>query len=149
MNNVLEQIQEKPRLMKALQDPSFIRALQIIQEHPNHAKSIFQQDASMAALLQEFCQCMGVGTSTTKSGTTTTSTPPAAPPDAVCSEQDQVDRLLSEQPMIRQALIDPDMQCIMQECQTHPGRFQTYMTHPKYGPWLQLLIQHGLLQVQR
>jgi hypothetical protein len=144
-DNLLERIQDKPHLMKALQDPAFTRALQIIQENPSQAKSIFQQDASMAALLQEFCQLVGTR------GTSRTSTTPSQPAPALkaCPEQDQVDRLLAEQPLIRQALMDPGMQRIMQECQTHPGRFQAYMTHPKYGPWLRLLMQHGLLQLQR
>jgi len=131
--NVLDSIQSHPHLIQALQEPEFSRALEKIRRDPSQAKSILEKNPSVGSMIQEFCGLMGT---------------PEVEKTQQDPEQDRVDKLLADQ-YIRAALLDPDMQKIMEECSACPGRFQTYITHPKYGPALKLLLQHGLLQVQR
>lgn len=134
-SSVLELIKGKSHLMKALQDPSFVNALETIQRDPNQAKTIFQQDPTMATLLQEFCGLMN--------DTLAQQQQQRYDPD-----QDQVDKLLAD-PSIRAALLKPGMQQVMKECSDCPGLYHTHMTHNEFGPALRLLLQHGLLQIKR
>ena len=132
----LEWIQDKPHLMTALQDPSFTKALQTIQRDPSQAKKIFQQDPTMATLLQEFCRLMN------------DSFVQQQQHQQHDPEQHRVDKLLAD-PSIRAALLKPGIQQVMQKCCAHPGQYLTYMTHPEFGPALRLLLQHGLLEIKK
>jgi hypothetical protein len=134
----LEWIQDKPHLMTALQDPSFTKALQTIQRDPSQAKKIFQQDPTMATLLQEFCRLMKDSSVQQQQQQQHQQDP----------EQHRVDKLLAD-PSIRAALLKPGIQQVMQECRTHPGQYLTHMTHPEFGPALRLLLQHGLLEIKK
>jgi len=62
-------------------------------------------------------------------------------------EKERVDSIVSNQ-HLSSILMDPKMQRIIQEC-NHPGRMQMYMKDDEWGPKLRLLIDNGLLKVER
>lgn len=62
------------------------------------------------------------------------------------TEQDQVDTIMKDQELTR-ILMDVDMQRVMQECSTIPGKMKMYMSHDVHGAKLRKLIQAGLLRM--
>jgi len=61
-------------------------------------------------------------------------------------EKEQVDFVMKDEELTR-ILMDVDMQLVMQECSSMPGKMQMYMRHEVYGRKLQKLIHAGLLRV--
>lgn len=61
-------------------------------------------------------------------------------------EKDQVDAIMKDQELTR-ILMDVDMQRVMQECSTIPGKMKMYMSHDVHGAKLRKLIQAGLLRM--
>ncbi|KAL7486593.1 hypothetical protein ACHAW6_012219 [Cyclotella cf. meneghiniana] len=48
---------------------------------------------------------------------------------------------------LRSILLDPQMQCIMEECSTVGGKLHYYMRHEEYGPKLRRMMEAGLLKL--
>ena len=61
-------------------------------------------------------------------------------------EKDQVDAIMKDQELTK-ILMDVDMQRVMQECSTIPGKMKMYMSHDVHGAKLRKLIQAGLLRI--
>jgi CHASE2 domain-containing sensor protein len=148
-----ETMASNPRLFRALQDPTFVGALHIIQNDPTKAKAIFNENPQLASLFQEFGRVLGLHYS--KLGKVQQQQQEAKPPEEQLKQvstkntrdpdQETVHKILSNQELA-ELLMDPSMQRVMQECGV-PGRMQAYMQHPEYGPKLRKLINAGLLKV--
>ena len=165
--DLTESIASNPRLSRALQDPKFVGALHTLERNPSKAKAIFQEDPDTAILVQEFGSILGlhftkmgdaqqgsdvVPTPTKKSVSVVEEIPSDEGADNINAkgrrkdpEQEQVDKILADREL-SDILMDPEMQRVMQECGL-PGRMQTYMRHPDYGPNLRKLIEAGLLKI--
>jgi hypothetical protein len=152
-----ETMTSNPRLFRALQDPTFVGALHIIQNDPTKAKAIFNENPQLASLFQEFGRVLGLHYSKLvmvqqkkqqrqdeaklpEEQMKQVSTKNTRDPD-----QETVNKILANREMA-ELLMDPNMQRVMQECGV-PGRMQAYMQHPEYGPKLRKLINAGLLKV--
>jgi len=151
--NLVEKVGSNPRLLDALKNPQFTKALEVIQQEPNRAKGIFNAYPDIAELLREFCQLLGSHFIEHEKDRNVSSEQPLLVEEVTKNkneaddEQRRVDKLLAD-PCIRDALTDPDMKRVMQECSV-PGRMQSFMADPVYGPKLRMFIDAGLLQVQR
>jgi hypothetical protein len=148
-----ETIASNPRLFRALQDPTFVGALDIIQTNPSKAKTIFNENPQLASLFQEFGGVLGLHYS--KLGELQQQQQETKPPEEQMKQvstknnrdpvQEKVNKILANQELA-ELLTDPNTQRVMQECGV-PGRMQAYMQHPEYGPKLRRLIDAGLLKV--
>jgi len=67
--------------------------------------------------------------------------------DLSMEERRKVEEILADE-SLTSCLMDPEMQRVMQECGTIPGRMRMYLQHDVYGPRLRRMIDAGLLQVQ-
>lgn len=61
-------------------------------------------------------------------------------------EQERFDAIMKDEELTR-ILMDVDVQRVIQECSTIPGKMQMYMRHDVYGIKLRKLIEAGLLKV--
>eukprot|EP00613_Pedinella_sp_CCMP2098_P037565 CAMPEP_0171800986 /NCGR_PEP_ID=MMETSP0991-20121206/71996_1 /TAXON_ID=483369 /ORGANISM="non described non described, Strain CCMP2098" /LENGTH=449 /DNA_ID=CAMNT_0012412581 /DNA_START=14 /DNA_END=1363 /DNA_ORIENTATION=- len=65
-------------------------------------------------------------------------------PSVSHEEQAQMDNILRNEEL-RELLMDPEMQQVMQKCQ-EPGRLQFFMSDPKWGPKIRKLSDFGLVR---
>eukprot|EP00613_Pedinella_sp_CCMP2098_P068193 CAMPEP_0171984014 /NCGR_PEP_ID=MMETSP0993-20121228/273601_1 /TAXON_ID=483369 /ORGANISM="non described non described, Strain CCMP2098" /LENGTH=442 /DNA_ID=CAMNT_0012636815 /DNA_START=54 /DNA_END=1383 /DNA_ORIENTATION=+ len=68
-------------------------------------------------------------------------------PSVSHEEQAQMDNILRNEEL-RELLMDPEMQQVMQKCQ-EPGRLQFFMSDPKWGPKIRKLSDFGLIRIER
>ncbi|CAN0095977.1 unnamed protein product [Ectocarpus sp. 13 AM-2016] len=62
---------------------------------------------------------------------------------ATAEETATVERVL-QQPELKELLMDPGMQRVLQEC-GNPQELARYMRHPEFGPKLQVMAKAGLI----
>lgn len=168
---LLDKISQRPRLADMLTDPRFGKAMQVMSKSPQEAMSLFASNpeaqetfTELSALLAEHFTTIGKAADAraakdeadrqrvaegplaqealrrAASGNSTVAKPPSK------EEQTNVEKIL-ENPELRELLVDPDMQKVLQECST-PADLARYMRHPEYGPKLQLMARAGLVSFQ-
>ena len=165
---LLDKISEKPRLAAMLSDPRFSKAMQLMATSPKDALGMFASSPEardsftelMALLADHFT---GMGKAADKQAEeeeadrkrvadgplaqealrrAAEGVGVAASP-ATREEKTKVDSVL-QQPELRELLMDPGMQRVLQEC-GDPSALARYMRHPEFGPKLQLMARAGLV----
>lgn len=165
---LLDKISEKPRLAAMLSDPRFSKAMQLMATSPKDALGMFASSPEardsftelMALLADHFT---GMGKAADKQAEeeeadrkkvadgplaqealrrAAEGVGVAASP-ATGEEKAKVDSVL-QQPELRELLMDPGMQRVLQEC-GDPSALARYMRHPEFGPKLQLMARAGLV----
>lgn len=165
---LLEKIAEKPRLAAMLADPRFSQAMKLMSTAPQEALGMF---ASSPEARESFTELMSLlSTHFTALGKAADEKAAAeeeerkrvaegplarealrraadglgaAAAPATAEEEAKVERVL-QQPELRELLMDPGMQRVLQEC-GDPQALARYMRHPEYGPKLQLMARAGLV----
>lgn len=168
---LLDKISEEPQLAAMLTDPRFGEALKLMSTNPQEAMAIFASNlearetfTKLTALLAEHFTSLGKDADhrdakeeadrkrvaegplaqqalrRASAGTGAAATKPSR------EEQASVDEVLAK-PELRELLVDPQMQRVMQEC-GEPANLARYMRHPEYGPKLKLMAQAGLVSFQ-
>lgn len=165
---LLEKIAEKPRLAAMLTDPRFSKAMQLMSTSPQDALAMFASSSEaresfteLMSLLSKHFTAMGEAADKkataeeadrkrvadgplaqealrrAEAGVGVAATP------ATTEEAATVEKVL-QQPELRELLMDPDMQRVLQEC-GDPQVLARYMRHPDFGPKLQLMARAGLI----
>lgn len=165
---LLEKISEKPRLAAMLTDPRFAKAMQLMSTSPQDALGMFasspearQSFTELMSLLSKHFTAMGEAADEKAAaeeadrrrvadgplaqealrraaeGVGVAATP------ATTEEAATVEKVL-EQPELRELLMDPGMQRVLQEC-GEPHVLARYMRHPEFGPKLELMARAGLI----
>lgn len=165
---LLDKISEKPRLAAMLSDPRFSKAMQLMATSPKDALGMFASSpeardsfAELMALLADHFTGMGKaadkqaeedeaerkrvadGPLAQKALRRAAEEVGVAASPATGEEKAQVDSVL-QQPELRELLMDPGMQRVLQEC-GDPSALARYMRHPEFGPKLQLMARAGLV----
>lgn len=166
---LLDKISQRPRLAAMLMNPRFAQAMQLMSTSPQEAKALFASSpeaqetfSQLSTLLAEHFTTMGKAADARAAaadadrrkvadgplaqealrkaaagvGIAATTKPSPA-------EKADVERVL-EQPELRELLMDPGMQRVLQECE-QPSNLAQYMRHPEFGPKLQLMARAGLV----
>ncbi|CAN0520865.1 unnamed protein product, partial [Ectocarpus sp. 8 AP-2014] len=165
---LLQKISEKPRLAAMLTDPRFSKAMELMSTSPKDALGMFESSAEaresfteLMSLLSRHFTAMGDAADEKAAaeeadrrrvadgplaqealrraaeGVGVAATP------ATAEETATVDKVL-QQPELRELLMDPGMQRVLQEC-GNPQELARYMRHPEFGPKLQLMAKAGLI----
>ena len=165
---LLEKISEKPRLAAMLADPRFAKAMQLMPTSPQDAIAMFascpetrESFTELVSLLSKHFTAMGEAADKkaaaeeadrkrvaegplaqealrrAEAGVGVAATP------ATTEEAATVEKVL-QQPELRDLLMDPGMQRVLQEC-GDPQALARYMRHPDFGPKLQLMARAGLI----
>ncbi|CAM9496205.1 unnamed protein product [Ectocarpus sp. 6 AP-2014] len=165
---LLQKISEKPRLAAMLTDPRFSKAMELMSTSPKDALGMFESSAEaresfteLMSLLSKHFTAMGDAADEKAAaeeadrrrvadgplaqealrraaeGVGVAATP------ATAEETATVDKVL-QQPELRELLMDPGMQRVLQEC-GDPQELARYMRHPEFGPKLQLMAKAGLI----
>lgn len=165
---LLETISEKPRLAAMLADPRFAKAMQLMSTSPQDALGMFastpearQSFTDLMSLLSKHFTAMGTAAEEKAAAEEAdrrrvadgplaqealrraaegvgVATTPATPEEAA-----NVEKVL-QQPELKELLMDPSMQRVLQEC-GEPQALARYMRHPEVGPKLQLMARAGLI----
>lgn len=169
---LLDKISQKPRLAAMLMDPRFAQAMQLMSTSPQEAKALFVSSpeaqetfSELAALLAEHFTSMGKAAdaraATAEADRRKVAEGPlaqealrkaaegvgaAATTKPSPEEKASVERVLGH-PELRELLMDPGMQRVLQEC-GEPSNLARYMRHPEFGPKLQLMARAGLVSFQ-
>ncbi|CAM9120996.1 unnamed protein product [Scytosiphon promiscuus] len=165
---LLEKISEKPRLAAMLTDPRFSKAMQLMATSPQDALGMF---ASSPEARESFTELMSMlSTHFTALGKAADEKTAAEEADrkkvsdgplaqealrraaegvgvaatpATSEEAAAVEDVL-QQPELRELLMDPSMQRVLQEC-GEPQVLARYIRHPEFGPKLRRMSQAGLI----
>lgn len=165
---LLDKISENPRLAAMLTHPRFAEAMQLMSSRPKDAIAMFASSpeardsfTELMALLAEHFTVMGKAADNQAAAVETERLKVAQGPLAqealrraaegvgvaampgTAEDKARVDRVLN-QPELRELLVDPSMQKVLQEC-ADPALLARYMGHPEYGPKLRLMAQAGLV----
>lgn len=165
---LLETISEKPRLAAMLADPRFARAMQLMSTSPQDALGMFASSpearesfTELMSLLSKHFTAMGtaaeekaaaeeadrrrvaVGPLAQKALRRAAEGVGVAATPATTEEAANVEKVL-QQPELKELLMDPSMQRVLQEC-GEPQVLARYMRHPEIGPKLQLMARAGLI----
>lgn len=166
--DLLEKIAQKPRLAAMLTDPRFAKAMQLMSTSPQDALAMFSSNpearetfTELMSLLSKHFTTLGEAADKkaaaeeadrkrvaegplaqealrrAEAGVGATATP------ATTEEAATVEKIL-QQPELRELLMDPGMQRVLQECRD-PQVLARYMRHPDFGPKLQLMARAGLV----
>lgn len=170
--DLLDRISQKPRLSGMLMDPRFAQAMQCMSTNPQQAKAMFASDPEaqntfleLTALLAEHFTNMGQEADAraaaeeaerrkvsdgplaqealrkAAAGVGAAATTAPSP-----EEKARVEEVLGR-PELRDLLVDPGMQRVLQEC-GEPSNLARYIRHPEFGPKLQLMAKAGLVSFQ-
>lgn len=165
---LLEKISEKPRLAAMLTDPRFAKAMQLMSTSPQEALGMFASSpearesfTELMSLLSTHFKALGKAanekTAAEEADRKKVADGPlaqealrraaegvgvAATP-ATKEETAAVEDVL-QRPELRELLMDPGMQRVLQEC-GEPQVLARYMRHPEFGPKLRLMSQAGLI----
>lgn len=166
---LLDRISKNPILLAGMQNPKFTAALEALKSNPKEAMKKFKDHKDVTEFLNEFCSVLGdhftkLGeTQEQNVNVTETDVGPMAysaiqkenerkakgeqslGEGMTREEQEQIDSIMKDKDLT-EILMDVDMQRVMQECSTIPGKMQMYMQHEEYGKKLRKLIQAGLLR---
>ncbi|CAB1112864.1 unnamed protein product [Ectocarpus sp. CCAP 1310/34] len=165
---LLQKISEKPLLAAMLTDPRFSKAMQLMPTSPKDALGMFESSTEaresfieLMSLLSKHFTAMGEAADEKAAaeeadrkrvadgplaqealrraaeGVGVAATP------ATAEETATVERVL-QQPELRELLMDPGMQRVLQEC-GNPQELARYIRHPEFGPKLQLMAKAGLI----
>ncbi|CAN0270663.1 unnamed protein product, partial [Ectocarpus fasciculatus] len=165
---LLQKISEKPRLAAMLTDPRFSKAMQLMPTSPKDALGMFESSAEaresfteLMSLLSKHFTAMGEAAddkaAAEEADRKRVADGPlaqealrraaegvgAAATPATAEETATVEKVL-QQPELRELLMDPGMQRVLQEC-GNPQELARYMRHPDFGPKLQLMAKAGLI----
>lgn len=165
---LLDKISAKPRLAAMLTDPRFAKAMQLMSTSPKDALGMFASSpeardsfTELMALLADHFTGMGEAADTQAKTDEADRQRVADGPlaqealrqaargegvaasPATAEEAANVEEVL-QQPELRELLMDPGMQRVLQEC-GEPAALARYMRHPEYGPKLQLMARAGLV----
>ena len=174
--DVLHRFSSDPILMKGMSNPKYIAALEALQKDPKEAMRRFQSHEDVKEFLNRVCRVFGdhftqLGEEQDKEKQAKhVSSMDFKEEDigpmaynVIQKEKMRKEQGVSESNMSREEkkkvdsimkddeltgiLMDVDMQRVMQECSSVPGKMQMYMRHEVYGIKLRSLIQAGLLRV--
>lgn len=165
---LLEKISEKPRLAAMLTDPRFSKAMQLMSTSPQDALAMFASNpearesfTELMSLLSKHFTAMGEAADKKAAAEEADRKRVADGPlaqealrraeagvgvstmPATTEEAATVEKVL-QQPELRELLMDPGMQRVLQEC-GDPRVLARYMRHPDFGPKLQLMARAGLI----
>ena len=139
--DLLNRISENPKLIAGMANPKFTAALEALKNDPQEAMKIFRDHEDVMEFLNEFCSLLGDHfTKRKERGETLVNE------GMDQQEQEQYDAIMKDEELTR-IMMDVDIQRVIQECSTIPGKMQMYMRHEDYGIKLRKLIQAGLLRV--
>uniref|UniRef100_A0A7S1BMR0 STI1 domain-containing protein n=1 Tax=Corethron hystrix TaxID=216773 RepID=A0A7S1BMR0_9STRA len=171
----MDRVRSSPHLLERLSDPRYAAALEEMRVDPGRAKKKYQDVPEMINFFRDFCGVVGdhfmqldaaqkreqgrrsyengdgveiqaksrnVGEDVAirELGKGNFTTTPQNDADAA-----KVDAILQDREMA-EMLMDPEMKKVMADC-SRPGAMRAFMSHPKWGPKLRKMIDHGLLQV--
>lgn len=165
---LLEKISEKPRLAAMLTDPRFSKAMQLMSTSPQDALGMFASSpearesfTELMSLLSTHFTALGKAADEKKAAEEADRKKVADGPlaqealrraaegvgvaatPATKDETAAVEEIL-QRPELRELLMDPGMQRVLQEC-GEPQVLAQYMRHPEFGPKLRLMSQAGLI----
>lgn len=150
--DLLNRIQQNPKLMRGMNDPICLAALDALQKNPQAAIEKFRDYPNVLEFMNEMFSLLGdhflqlkerkdlSHDSKTKSQTKQQR---EIEKDELSSSVDDIIR----DKELTSLLMDQDMQRVMHECSTSPIITRKYMADPLYGPKLQRLMEAGLLQL--
>ena len=172
--SLTKKIMSNPRLAIGMTNPKFMRAIEDMKENPEMAMKKYKGQKEIEDFMTEFAGVMGehfkeLGETQEENlkeasrGAEPKGIGPLAE-DAIRREkerqakgevgwdeaavpQHKVDEIINDRD-VAGILMDPEMQKVLQECQL-PGRMGKYMNDQKWGPKIRLLIDKGLLKVER
>ncbi|CAM9629679.1 unnamed protein product [Pylaiella littoralis] len=165
---LLDTISKKPRLAAMLTDPRFAKAMQLMSTSPEDALGMFasspearQSFTELMSLLSKHFTAMGEAADEKAAAEEADRKRVADGPlaqealrraaegvgvaamPATTEEAANVEKVL-QQPELRELLMDPGMQRVLQEC-GEPHMLARYLLHPEFGPKLQLMARAGLI----
>jgi len=171
-SDLIEKISQNPCLVEGLTNPRYMAALEYFQKNPQQAMIKFQDHPDIIEYLKRICSVIGehflelgkqeenrkekfrdfeknIGP-LAKNALKRESERQAFgfkswDKSIMKEDKDKIESIMANDE-ITQLLMDPDLQRVMQECQT-PSRMSLYMSHPIYGQKLRTLINAGLLQM--
>ncbi|KAL4232860.1 hypothetical protein ACF0H5_007547 [Mactra antiquata] len=177
-DDLLTKLEKNEKLTKRLQDPRFMQAIGEFQKNPTEALKKYGQDADIQEFLQDFCSLMGdhfnklsdqqdsaterqqqnsqnvetsiLTPSSTGSGadmSVHSSTNPNVP---TAADEQKMKEILSN-PEIRNVLMDPKIQDIIQELRNNPanGHRMLQTASGDLKQKIHTLVQAGILQFER
>jgi hypothetical protein len=170
--DLLNRISENPKLIAGMANPKFTAALEALKNDPQEAMKIFRDHEDVMEFLNEFCSLLGdhftkLGEKETQTQSQNLREEDLGPiafralqkeserkergetlvnEGMDQQEQEQYDAIMKDEELTR-IMMDVDIQRVIQECSTIPGKMQMYMRHEDYGIKLRKLIQAGLLRV--
>lgn len=173
--DLLDKISQKPQLAAMLMHPHFAKAMQLLATSPNEAMALFAANPAarqcfteLTAMLSAHFSSIGkavdakdvaeradrktiadgpLALEALRKAAKRTEVKTADHCEALSKDEEaRVEKVLG-QPKLRELLMDPAMQRVLQEC-GEPSNLARYMRHPEYGPKLQLMARAGLVQFQ-
>lgn len=171
-------LKENPILSKGLTHPKCQAAIELMQKDPEKAKQMFGKDPEVDLFMREFGKVMsehfmglGVDQNTNShSQGNSQNTPKVAPVQEVGplqaeamkkakemgqstnvvpvdAEQEKVNAIIND-PELSSILMDPNMQCVLQEC-NNPVKFNQHMKDPETARKINKLFSSGLVKVEK
>ncbi|CAK8990986.1 Aurora kinase B (Aurora 1) (Aurora- and IPL1-like midbody-associated protein 1) (AIM-1) (Aurora/IPL1-related kinase 2) (ARK-2) (Aurora-related kinase 2) (STK-1) (Serine/threonine-protein kinase 12) (Serine/threonine-protein kinase 5) (Serine/threonine-protein kinase aurora-B) [Durusdinium trenchii] len=153
--SLMERIMKNPVLAKGMTDPRSAALLQRLQQDPNAAMKEFGTTPEARTFVQEMIKTLGEHFSSLgdeEDKRRVEAHLKASEPAIMTEEEAQLNKQAKEvlsNDRIRQLLSDPEMQRVLQECQTDPRRLAFYMAQPKWAERFAVLREHGLIRFQR
>lgn len=170
-DDLMSKLQKDPVLLRGLQNPKCQAAMQLMQSDPKEAKKRFEKDPEVSAFMQAFAALMADhftrlgqqqdGQQQQKTGAVPTGNVEVGPLHAqavqrqkqqgnsgaiaeVNKEEDERVKEIVQDKELRDMLIDPKLQQILQEC-NDPIRFQAHMRDPVTAYKIRKLYDAGLV----
>jgi hypothetical protein len=146
--DLLNRIQQNPKLLRGMKDPLCLAALDALQRNPKDALEKFREYPNVLEFMNEMFSLLGdhfhqLGETT---DARTSDLQASRSEKEVNKHNMSVDDVIQDKELTS-LLMDQDMQRIMHECSSAPIMTKKYMADPLYGPKLQRLLDAGLLQL--
>lgn len=160
---LMQALQTRPELLKAMSDPKMQQAMSLMQNDPEEARRRYEKDEKVSKFLMEFSSLMAThfdvlaatsGSSTPSApafGNTPCDVPAASAPATTATPKKPIDApVVIEDPKVQDALQDPQVQALIESLR----RGQPLEMHElcRRNPWLfdkvRVLLDAGLLSMQ-
>jgi hypothetical protein len=155
-DNLARLIAENPILSKGMADPRGAELLRGLQANPTETLKRYAGSPEASAFVQEMMKVLGthfiqMGEEEERRKQALLAPQPPAPPAILTKEeaelQRQADKVLKN-PDIKRVLEDPETSKVLQQC-GDPRQLRKFMSDTVWGPRLRLLIDNGLVEIDK
>jgi hypothetical protein len=155
-DNLARLIAENPILSKGMADPRGAELLRGLQASPTETLKRYAGSPEASAFVQEMMKVLGthfiqMGEEEERRKQALLAPQPPSPPPILTKEeaelQRQADKMLRN-PDIKRVLEDPETSKVLQQC-GDPRQLRRFMSDTVWGPRLRLLIDNGLVKIDK